>query len=120
MKPIKCPNCGKRMEIISGLNRVSAKGSRAYTSCRHCGVQGPSGDAATERGAAIVAARLTREWIARMEVKTCVWAEKCPVKNRRIVIEKDLFMSKIIDDFTNAKAPEFLPRSRKQGSEVTP
>lgn len=30
-------------------------------------MQGPAGDAATERGASIVAARLMREWIARME-----------------------------------------------------
>ena len=67
MNAIKCPNCGKRMEIISGYNCAAGVGSRAYTSCWNCGVTGPAGDAPTDRGAAVFAARLTREWIARMD-----------------------------------------------------
>ena len=67
MKAIKCPNCGKRMTSQCGLNLYTANGQRASFACDACGVCGPTADAPTERGAVQLAARLTREWIARME-----------------------------------------------------
>lgn len=71
MKPIKCPNCGKRM--VAGY----FPGLVAAYECDGCGVRGPIDDGGSVR----LAARLTREWIARMEAKTCTQAEKCASRN---------------------------------------
>lgn len=60
MKPIKCPNCGKRM--VAGY----FPGLVAAYECDGCGVRGPI----DEGGSVRRAARLMREWIARMEADT--------------------------------------------------
>lgn len=65
MKAIYCPNCGAKMNPYTvGNGAVAAWG---WMLCSGCGVQGPVVDCATMAGAKRKAARLMREWIARME-----------------------------------------------------
>ena len=67
-KPIKCPNCGKRMELRFVWNHVENYKEYAMF-CPACHVCGPSATTPTDRGSRYKAARLTREWIARMEAE---------------------------------------------------
>jgi hypothetical protein len=67
MKPINCPNCGKRMIPIERGNAPTV----AWMACAldgGCGVRGPLAEGRTGTAAVRLAARLAREWIARMEV----------------------------------------------------
>jgi hypothetical protein len=66
MKPIKCPHCGKRMIPIERGNAPTV----AWMACAldgGCGVRGPIAEGRTGTAAVRLAARLTREWIERME-----------------------------------------------------
>jgi uncharacterized Zn finger protein len=67
MKPIKCPNCGEKMQPKVHENTFIECDPMAWISCPNCGVHGPAGVGKTERGAVRAAERLMREWIARME-----------------------------------------------------
>jgi hypothetical protein len=70
MKPINCPNCGKRMIPIERGNQPTV----AWMACAldgGCGVRGPLAEGRTGTAAVRLAARLTREWIARMDRMTC-------------------------------------------------
>jgi hypothetical protein len=66
MKAIKCPNCGSRLIAIERGNQPTV----AWMACAldgGCGVRGPLAEGRTGTAAVRLAARLTREWIARME-----------------------------------------------------
>ena len=69
MKPIKRPNCGEKMQPKVHANTFAECDPMAWIGCPNCGVHGPAGVAKTERGAVRAAARLMREWIARMEAR---------------------------------------------------
>jgi len=69
MKPIKCPNCGKNMIVTTLQMYLSSEVHEGWVQCASCGVRGPVTKAPTERGAVRKAARLMREWIARMNAK---------------------------------------------------
>jgi hypothetical protein len=74
MKAIKCPNCGKRMIAIERGNAPTV----AWMACAldGCGVRGPVAQGRTGTAAVRLAARLTREWIARMEAdRSWAWID---------------------------------------------
>lgn len=104
MKPIKCPNCGKRME--SQWEDVGDM-TEGYFECTSCGVRGPRASAECPKTVICLSARLAREWIARMEAKTCKHAVGCLIKKRIIDLNDSMppYMRKIFHDFK----PEVTP-----------
>lgn len=67
MKAIKCPNCGNKMKAMSAPCKVTILAVDAQWRCPSCNVCGPSARAKNAYLAIRDAARLTREWIARMD-----------------------------------------------------
>lgn len=67
MNAIKCPNCGNKMKAMAAPCKVTILAVDAQWRCPSCNVCGPSARAKNAYLAILGAARLTREWIARME-----------------------------------------------------
>jgi hypothetical protein len=105
MNAIKCPNCGNKMKAMSAPCKVTILAVDAQWRCPSCNVCGPSCREKNAHLAIRSAARLTREWIARMEAKMCGRAKECRLKNCAVVMNEDPFMLKIIDEFK----PEVTP-----------
>jgi len=86
MKPIKCPNCGKQM-VLYYVEQTFLHHWYVMR-CEPCGVRGPIASGKTIAGTKRIAARLTREWIARMEARGL-----CVAGNNRINEVVDKFES---------------------------
>jgi hypothetical protein len=68
--------------------------------CHKCDMHGPSATAPTQAGSRRKAARLMREWIARMDAGRCRHVPACPIlrAEARIREKAQPYMLKIIDE----------------------
>jgi hypothetical protein len=93
VKAIKCPNCGNKMKAMSAPCKVTILAVDAQWRCPSCNVCGPSCREKNAHLAIRSAARLTREWIARMEADGL-----CVAGNNRI--------NEVVDKFESSQPTE--------------